>query len=427
MKKIGILLAMCLLLAGCGSEDVASVPAASAPGASAEPWGVQMESREESGLDSEIPSALETMTTPTPGPTPTPSPSPTPTPTPLPISLTETEKAGPQVLADGVSLTSLDLGGDTYVKASDLEAVYPWLTLTRDAERASVTAYDGTVVPLTFVETDGRAMLPEPGEIGIHFVGQQEEDWLPLRYVAEQTGLYLLWDPSVSTAYVTKMPDTNLIAQGRSVPIWMYHEVGDNLWGIESLFVSPSSMREQLQYLQDNGYDTIFFSDLTHLEDYDKPVILTFDDGYLGTYTELFPLLKEFGMKATVFVITASIGSEYDITAEQAKEMSDSGLVEIESHTVNHNELAQLGPEEQESELRQSQLDIARITGKIPYVLSYPNGSHNDTTIELAKKYYDFAIIASGGKWTTDGHYYTIPRLYAARTTTMDTFSSAMR
>lgn len=426
MKKIGILLAMCLLLAGCGSEDTASAPAA-APTASPETWGIQISSQEESSLDSEIPSELETMTTPTPGPTPTPSPSPTPTPTPLPASLTETAKAGPQVLVDGVSLTSLDLGGYTYVKASELETVYPWLTLTRDAEGASVTAYDGTSVPLTFAETDGQAMLPEPGEIGMHFAGQQEEDWLPLRYVAEHTGLYLLWDGSVSTAYVTKMPDTSLIAQGRSVPIWMYHEVGDNLWGIESLFVSPSSMREQLQYLQDNGYEPIFFSDLTHLEDYDKPVILTFDDGYLGTYTELFPLLKEFNMKATVFVITASIGSEYDITAEQAREMSDSGLVEIESHTVNHNELAELSPEEQESEIRQSQLDIARITGKIPYVLSYPNGSHNDTTIELAKKYYDFAIIASGGKWTTDGHYYTIPRLYAARTTTMDTFSSAMR
>lgn len=422
-KKLGILLAVCLLLAGCGSEDVASVPAASAPGASTEPWGVQMDSRVESGLDSEIASAQEGITTPEPSPTP----SPTPTPTPLPNSLTETEKAGPQVLADGVSLTSLDLGGYTYVKASELGEVYPWLTLTRDAGGASVTAYDGTSVPLTFAETDGQAMLPEPGEIGIHFAGQQEEDWLPLRYVAEHTGLYLLWDGSVSTAYVTKMPDTSLIAPGRSVPIWMYHEVGDNLWGIESLFVSPSSMREQMQYLKDNGYEPIFFSDLTHLEDYDKPVILTFDDGYLGTYTELFPLLKEFGMKATVFVITASIGSEYDITAEQAKEMSDSGLVEIESHTVNHNELAELSPEDQETEIRQSQLDIARITGKIPYVLSYPNGSHNDTTIELAKKYYDFAIIASGGKWTTDGSYYTIPRLYAARTTTMDTFSSAMQ
>ena len=119
MKKIGILLAMCLMLAGCGSEDVASVPAASAPGASAEPWGVQMESRGESGLDSELASEQESITTPRPSPTP----SPTPTPTPLPTSLAETEKAGPQVLADGVSLTSLDLGGNTYVKASDLEAI----------------------------------------------------------------------------------------------------------------------------------------------------------------------------------------------------------------------------------------------------------------------------------------------------------------
>ena len=108
MKKIGILLAMCLLLAGCGSEDVASVPAASALGASAEPWGVQMESREESGLDSEPASEQESITTPRPSPTP--SPTPTPTPTPLPISLTETEKAGPQVLADGVSLADPDPG-----------------------------------------------------------------------------------------------------------------------------------------------------------------------------------------------------------------------------------------------------------------------------------------------------------------------------
>ena len=80
-------------------------------------------------------------------------------------------------------------------------------------------------------------------------------------------------------------------------------------------------------------------------------------------------------MKATVFVVTTSLGTEHDINNEQAKEMSDSGFVEIQSHTVNHNELAKLGAEEQENELRQSQLDIAQVTGKIPYVLSYPAGS----------------------------------------------------
>lgn len=63
-------------------------------------------------------------------------------------------------------------------------------------------------------------------------------------------------------------------------------------------------MRQQLQYLWDNGYEPIFFSDLTHLEDYDKPVLLTFDDGYIGNYTELYPLLQEYNMKATIFIST---------------------------------------------------------------------------------------------------------------------------
>ncbi len=229
------------------------------------------------------------------------------------------------------------------------------------------------------------------------------------------------------TVYVTHMPDTNEIPQGRNVPVWMYHEVGNNIWGIESLFVSPDNMREQLQYLQDNGYQPIFFSNLTHLEDYDKPVLLTFDDGYIGMYTELFPLLKEFQMKATVFVITGSLGTEHYITAEQAKEMSDSGLVSIQSHTVNHPTLAELSAEAQEEELRQSQLDIARITGRIPYVLSYPTGSHNDTTIELGKQYYKFGVKMNGGKWTIGNNYFSITRLYAARTTDIGTYGSNMR
>lgn len=333
------------------------------------------------------------------------------------------------MVADGVTLGSIALGGYAYVKASDFAAVYPWLTVTRDENGAAVTAYDGTLVPLSFVETDGSAALPESGDVGIHFAGQQQEDWLPLRQIAEAVGLYLLWDGEMDTdtVYVTHMPDTNEIPQGRTVPVWMYHEVGNNIWGIESLFVSPDNMRKQLQYLQDNGYQPIFFSDLTHLEDYDKPVLLTFDDGYIGMYTELFPLLKEFQMKATVFVITGSLGTEHYITAEQTKEMSDSGLVSIQSHTVNHPTLAELSAEAQEEELWQSQLDIARITGRIPYVLSYPTGSHNDTTIELGKQYYKFGVKMNGGKWTIDNNYFSITRLYAARTTDIGTYGSNMR
>lgn len=417
MKRIGILLAACMLLTGCGSQLVSAEQLNSAPSTAPTAWGLQTDSQIGAASHSEQESAAD----------PIPMPAPTPTPTYVPVSLAETLKSGPQVIADGITLSTLTLGDDTYVNADGLQTVYPWLTLSQGAEGMSITKADGSAVSMPFVETDGSAMLPETGDVGIHFVGGQEEYWLPLRYVAQQVGLYLLWDDSTATAYVTKMPDTDLIPQGRTVPVWMYHEVGDDVWGIESLFVSPDHMREQLQYLKDNGYQPIFFSDLTHLEDYDKPVILTFDDGYIGMYTELFPLLKEFNMKATVFVITGSLGTEHYISDEQMKEMSDSGLVSMQSHTVSHPALAELGAEEQEEELRQSQLDIARVTGKIPYALSYPTGSHNTTTVEIGKQYYAFGILMNGGKWTIDNNYFAISRLYAARTTDLDTYSSAMK
>ena len=95
---------------------------------------------------------------------------------------------------------------------------------------------------------------------------------------------------------------------GRQVPVLMYHAVGDDCWGEEHLFVRPAELEQQLQYLSENGYETIFFEDLAHLERYEKPVILTFDDGYDDNYTLLLPLLQKYHMKATIFMIAGDIG-----------------------------------------------------------------------------------------------------------------------
>ena len=58
---------------------------------------------------------------------------------------------------------------------------------------------------------------------------------------------------------------------GVRVPVLMYHAVGDDCWGEESLFVKPEELEKQLQYLSENGYETIFFEDLSHIEQYEKP------------------------------------------------------------------------------------------------------------------------------------------------------------
>ena len=175
----------------------------------------------------------------------------------------------------------------------------------------------------------------------------------------------------------------------------------------------------------DNGFDPIWFSDLTHLQDYDKPILLTFDDGYDDNYTYLLPLLQKYGVKATCFVITGFLGGEHYMTYDQAAEMSRSGVVDIQSHTVTHDRLSELGYEDQEYQMAQSRLDIARITGKIPYVLSYPEGERDGHTLSLAPRYYDFAVDMNGGLWYTYSEdYYTIDRIYISRYDTLDEFAA---
>ena len=98
---------------------------------------------------------------------------------------------------------------------------------------------------------------------------------------------------------------------GVRVPVLMYHAVGDDCWGEESLFVKPEELEKQLQYLSENGYETIFFEDLSHIEQYEKPVLLTFDDGYDDNAETLLPLLRKHGMKATIFLIAGDVGKPH--------------------------------------------------------------------------------------------------------------------
>lgn len=131
---------------------------------------------------------------------------------------------------------------------------------------------------------------------------------------------------------------------GVRVPVLMYHAVGDDCWGEESLFVKPEELEKQLQYLSENGYETIFFEDLSHIEQYEKPVLLTFDDGYDDNAEMLLPLLQKYGMKATIFLIAGDVGKPHKLTRAQLAELVQSGLVSIQSHGWSHRNMAALSP-----------------------------------------------------------------------------------
>ena len=166
-----------------------------------------------------------------------------------------------------------------------------------------------------------------------------EEMLLPVESFCEAIQIGLLYDEEFDHLYCTPAAGNWELPQGYYVPVMMYHGVG---WGSKdaNLFVNPQDLEEQIVYMLDNGYTPIWFSDLEHVEDYEKPVLLTYDDGWKNTYFNLLPLLEKYHVKVTIFMVwdffTIS-GNHLD--EDEALEMAASGYVDFQSHTMSHQNL----------------------------------------------------------------------------------------
>lgn len=240
----------------------------------------------------------------------------------------------------------------------------------------------------------------EKGKEYLTYLLTNQNDWKYfdsiLYYEKEEVGT-VLQEYSKALELSAKVEKGVLSYTSAQIPILMYHGVSDNVWGISSLFVSPKDFEEQMKYLHDNGFTPIFMYEIEHLDpSITKPIAITFDDGNYDVYAQAYPILKKYNMKATVFVISGFGDGIYSMTHDQVKELSDSGLISIQSHTVTHKPLATLNLEEIEKELRDSKKTLEELTGKEIYTIAYPTGSYDKRVIEIAKKYYKYGLLAGG-------------------------------
>ncbi|MBV7275402.1 polysaccharide deacetylase family protein [Clostridium sp. PL3] len=202
----------------------------------------------------------------------------------------------------------------------------------------------------------------------------------------------------------------------KSVPVLMYHSI-DYEKGNE-LRVPKEKFREQMQYLKDNGYTTLTFDELYDFLVNNKPVpeksvVITFDDGYEDNYQNAYPILKEFGFNAAVFVITNAVDNEKPfLTSEQLNEMEKNGI-EIESHTLAHDELNKLSYDKQVTTLKGSKAFIEKTLNKQVKYIAYPFGKWNDDTIKALKDTgYDMAFTTVSGWSDKSQGMYTLSRVY---------------
>lgn len=163
----------------------------------------------------------------------------------------------------------------------------------------------------------------------------------------------------------------------------MYHHVGilDDPQAEQFPFtMRPDMLERQILFLKANGYTPISLEELTTAcragkSSIQKPVMLTFDDGYLDNYQNLFPLLKKYNVPAVIFLITDRVGQPGFMSWEQIKEMQDSGLVSFGSHTLSHRRLRSLPDEEIVREITESKRVLEEKLGRPVTAFCYPFGA----------------------------------------------------
>ncbi len=175
------------------------------------------------------------------------------------------------------------------------------------------------------------------------------------------------------------------LTESVSLPILMYHYIrvdrSPRDRAGEDLSVTPQDFSAQMRLLAARGFHTVTLDDLMGAMEHrealpSNPVILTFDDGYEDFYTAAYTLLKELDFKSTAFIITGKVGQKGYLTWDQIKEIQASGLVQFESHTVDHTDMKYIPLAMAQQELVRSKAILEQQLGRPVDYFCYPAGHY---------------------------------------------------
>lgn len=202
--------------------------------------------------------------------------------------------------------------------------------------------------------------------------------------------------------------------RGVALPILMYHSICDSDGKAGKFVINKQELERDLKFLSENNYTAISFAELLDFTENgtplpEKPIMLTFDDGYFNNYCYAYPLLKQYNFKAIISIIgrytdlysenTEENPNYSHITWTQAREMCDSGLVEIENHSYDShttgkgrngtkkkkNESMTAYSEYIYSDVGKLQNEIEQNLGYTPAVFAYPFGSVSEASYDILK------------------------------------------
>jgi len=198
--------------------------------------------------------------------------------------------------------------------------------------------------------------------------------------------------------------------------ILMYHKISEITNKDEKMFMlSPQKFKKQMQYIKNNKYTPINIDDLQkHLVDPnfdlpERPVVITFDDGYMDNYENALPILQEYKFPATIFVVSGFVGktNQWDMKLgftqkplmgwNEIREIKKYGLT-IGSHTIHHPFLTKLDKNSAKKEIEVSKKQIEDKIGLPVEHFAYPYGDMNETIKKMVQNagYKDACSVTPG-------------------------------
>ena len=209
---------------------------------------------------------------------------------------------------------------------------------------------------------------------------------------------------SMSASAVISVEEAKRAKKVPWLPILMYHRVVDRLEGPDPyrLCVTTTEFEAQMKYLRDRGYQSISLDDAAsgiaqQKLPWSKPVVITFDDGYMDNHTHAFPILRKYRQRATVMLVSSHIGRSnvWDqedcvegvplLGMDEIREMGQSGI-SFGSHTVSHRSMPELDYEDAWRELVDSKAALEELLGYQVRTFCFPYGRSTPALSEMVRQ-----------------------------------------
>lgn len=176
------------------------------------------------------------------------------------------------------------------------------------------------------------------------------------------------------------------------VPVFLYHyiEYVKDDPGRQKLTIPPNILTAQIETLKDTGYTFITPNDLMDgLSDKiklpEKLIILTFDDGYMDFYTDVFSILQKEQVKAVAYIVPNFLNRPNYMFTFQLQEIAKSPLVEIGAHTMDHIWLKGISKETAKYEISQSRKTLQDLLHLTVNSFAYPYGALDQQAINIVE------------------------------------------